>query len=207
MTPDALMSVDLVVFVGQYCMPSPGEFRFHPDVKTIRVHPVQEDLGRNWPLDLGIVSDEKVFLETLAGALPRKKRESWVGELATARAAFEKQHLDVVELGMKYSRETNTIHPAVMAKEVHDFLYKGKIDPKQTVTGSGGWTSGLFAGRWLRAYRPAQGVVCAYQYGAIGPDMAMMMVANRSGVALRTLYNWKALTYGKSRADWLPAPS
>ena len=37
------------------------------------------------------------------------------------------------------------------------------------------------------------------------PDMAMMMVANRSGVALRTLYNWKALTYGLRRADWLPA--
>jgi acetolactate synthase I/II/III large subunit len=35
----------------------------------------------------------------------------------------------------------------------------------------------LFAGRWLRANRPGQGVVCAYQYGAIGPDMAMMIGA------------------------------
>ena len=25
LSPDALMSADLVVFVGQYCMPSPGE--------------------------------------------------------------------------------------------------------------------------------------------------------------------------------------
>ena len=39
------------------------EYRFNPDVKAIRVHPVPEDLGRNWPLDLGIVSDEKAFLE------------------------------------------------------------------------------------------------------------------------------------------------
>lgn len=177
LSPEALMSADLVVFVGQYCMPSPGEYRFNPDVKAIRAHPVQEDLGRNWPLDLGIVSDEKVFLEALAAALPRKKREAWVSELAAARQAFEKQHLDVYELGLKYSRDTNTVHPAVLAKEVHDFLYKGEIDPKQTVTGSGGWTSGLYAGRWLRAFRPAQGVVCAYQYGAIGPDMAMMIGA------------------------------
>jgi thiamine pyrophosphate-dependent acetolactate synthase large subunit-like protein len=177
LSPDALMSADLVVFVGQYCMPSPGEYRFNPDVKAIRAHPVQEDLGRNWPLDLGIVSDEKVFLEALAAALPRKKREAWVSELAASRQAFEKQHLDVYELGLKYSRDTNTVHPAVLAKEVHDFLYKGEIDPKQTVTGSGGWTSGLYAGRWLRAFRPAQGVVCAYQYGAIGPDMAMMIGA------------------------------
>lgn len=177
LSPEALMSADLVVFVGQYCMPSPGEYRFNPDVKSIRVHPVQEDLGRNWPLDLGIVSDEKVFLEALANKLPMKKRDAWVSELATGRATFEKQHLDTYALGVKYSQETNTIHPAVMAKEVHDFLYKGSIDPKQTVTGSGGWTSGLYAGRWLRAFRPAQTVVCAYQYGAIGPDMAMMIGA------------------------------
>jgi len=41
-----------------------------------------------------------------------------------------------------------------MAKEVHDFLYKGDIDPKQTVTGIGGWTTGIFSGRWMRANRP-----------------------------------------------------
>lgn len=177
LSPDGLMSADLVIFVGQYCMPSPGEFRFNPDVKTLRVHPVQEDLGRNWPLDLGIVSDEHVFLEALSGVLPRKKRDAWVTELAAARAAFEKQHLDVFELGLKYSRDTGTVHPAVLAKEVHDFLYKGEIDPKQTLTGSGGWTSGLYAGRWLRAFRPGQSIVCAYQYGAIGPDLAMTIGA------------------------------
>ena len=85
LAPDALMSADLVIFVGQYCMPSPGEYRFNPDVKTIRVHPVQEDLGRNWPLDLGIVSDEKIFLEALADLLPSKKRAMWVDEIAGAR--------------------------------------------------------------------------------------------------------------------------
>jgi thiamine pyrophosphate-dependent acetolactate synthase large subunit-like protein len=177
LSPDALMSADLVVFVGQYCMPSPGEYRFNPDVKVIRVHPVAEDLGRNWPLELGIVGDEKVFLEMVATDLPRKKRDAWVNELAAARQAYEKTNLDHYELGLKHSRATNHIHPAVMAKEVHDFLYRGDIDPRQTVTGSGGWTSGLFAGRWLRAFRAGQGVVCAYQYGAIGPDLAMMIGA------------------------------
>ena len=176
-SPDALMSADLVIFIGQYCMPSPGEYRLAPDIKAIRVNPVQEDLGRNWPLDLGIVSDEKNFLEALANTLATKKREAWVTELATARAAFEKQNLGHYELGLKHSAATNHLHPAVMAKEIHDFFYKGAIDPKQTVSGSGGWTTGLFAGRWLRANRPGQGVVCAYQYGAIGPDMAMMIGA------------------------------
>lgn len=177
LAPDALMSADLVVFIGQYCMPSPGEYRFNPDVKAIRVHPVQEDLGRNWPLDLGIVSDEALFLEELANTIPARKRDPWVAELGAARKKFEDQNLDHYGMGLKASASTGHIHPAVMAKEVHDFLYKGDIDPKQTVTGAGGWTSGLFAGRWLRAFRPGQGVVCAYQYGAIGPDMAMMIGA------------------------------
>jgi len=177
LSPEALMSADLVVFVGQYCMPSPNEYRFNPDVKAIRVHPVAEDLGRNWPLELGIVGDEKAFLEILANDLPRKKRDAWVNELAAAKAKFEKTNLDHYELGLKHSAATNHVHPAVMAKEVHDFLYKGDIDPKQTVTGSGGWTSGIFAGRWLRANRPGQGMACGYQYGAIGPDLAMTIGA------------------------------
>src|SRR6266567_8283686 len=141
LAPEALMSADLVVFVGQYCMPSPGEYRFNPDVKAIRLHPVQEDLGRNWPLDLGIVGDEKIFMEMLANDIPRKKRDAWVNELSAARAKFEKTNLDHYALGLEHSKKTNRVHPAVMAKEVHDFLYKGDIDPKQTVTGMGGWTS------------------------------------------------------------------
>jgi thiamine pyrophosphate-dependent acetolactate synthase large subunit-like protein len=178
LSPDALMSADLVIFIGQYCMPSRGEYRFNPEVKAIRVHPVQEDLGRNWPLDLGIVSDEAIFLESLAGTLPSKKRDAWVAELASARQNFEKQSLDVYQLGVKYSAETGHIHPAVICKEVHDFLYKGDVDPKQTVTGYGGWTIGLQAGRWGRAFRPGQAVCCGYQWGAIGPDLAMMIGAS-----------------------------
>jgi acetolactate synthase-1/2/3 large subunit len=178
LAPEAVMSADLVIFVGQYCMPSPGEYRFNPDVKTIRVHPVQEDLGRNWPLDLGIVSCEKPFLEALADLLPARKREPWVNELAKDRKRFEQMLDHQYEQGVKYSKDTNHLHPAVLCKEVHDFFHKGDIDPKQTVTGGGGWTIGVNFGRWQRAYRPGQGIVCPYQYGAIGPDLAMMIGAS-----------------------------
>jgi thiamine pyrophosphate-dependent acetolactate synthase large subunit-like protein len=175
---DALMSADLVVFIGQYCMPGRTEYHFSPDAKTIRVHPVAEDIGRNWPIELGIVGDEKGFLDILASEIPTKKRDAWVAELAAAKAKTEKRDLDHYELGLKHSAATNHIHPAVMAKEVHDLLYKGDIDPKLTVTGCGGWTTGIFTGRWLRANRPGQSVACGYQYGAIGPDMAMMVGAS-----------------------------
>ncbi|HYL38973.1 MAG TPA: thiamine pyrophosphate-binding protein [Bryobacteraceae bacterium] len=175
---DALMSADLVIFVGQYCMPSPGEYMLNPDVKSIRVNPVQEDLGRNWPLDLGIVSDEAFFLEALAENLPPKKRDTWISEIAAARKKYEKTIQDQYELGLKYSRSTNAVHPAVIGKEIHDLLYQGAIDPKQTVTGWGGWTCQRFVNPWLRAHRVAQEVACPYQYGAIGPDLAMMIGAS-----------------------------
>ena len=86
LSPDAFMSADLVVFVGQYSMPTKQEWRFNPDAKAIRVNPTAEDLGRNWPLDLGIVADEGAFLEGLASDLPQKKRDAWVGELACGAA-------------------------------------------------------------------------------------------------------------------------
>jgi len=172
------MSADLVVFVGQYCMPNPGEWTLAPGVMTIRVHPEPTDLGRNWPLDLGIVSDEKFFLEALADGLPQKKRDSWVAELAAERAKFDKANLDYYALGLKYSRDTNALHPCVIAKEVHDLLYKGDIDPKQTVTAIGGSTMWSWVSRWLRAQRPGQEIEAGYQFGAMGPDMAMGMGAS-----------------------------
>ncbi|HIE56163.1 MAG TPA: thiamine pyrophosphate-binding protein, partial [Chromatiaceae bacterium] len=175
--PEALLSADLVIFVGQYCMPSPGEYRFNPDIKAIRVHPVQEDLGRNWPLDLGIVSDEALFLEALADQLPTKKRRKWVTEISAAKETYQTKIDKVYKLGLKYSKDTGYLHPAVIARDTQDFLDTGTGDRLAVVTGAGGWTSGMFAGRYLRAYRPGQMIVPAYQYGAIGPDMAMMMGA------------------------------
>jgi thiamine pyrophosphate-dependent acetolactate synthase large subunit-like protein len=177
LSPSALISADLIVFVGQYSMPERNGYRLNPEAKAIRINPIAEDLGRNWPLDLGLVGDEQFFLETLASDLPRKKRDAWVGELASARQKYENQLLDEYQQGVKHSQATNTLHQAVLCKEVHDFLYKGDIDPKLTVTGWGGWTIGNCAARWLRAYRPGQEINCPYQYSAVGPDLAMMIGA------------------------------
>jgi thiamine pyrophosphate-dependent acetolactate synthase large subunit-like protein len=169
------MSAGLVLYIGQYCMPSPGEYAFNPDIHAIRGHPVGS--APQLALDLGVVSDELTFLNALSVSLPRRKRDPWANEIAAARQKFEKTILDQYELGVKYSKDTNHLHPAVIAKEIHDFFYKGNIDPKQTVMGMGGWTIGNFMGRWVRVYRPGQGICCGYQYGAIGPDVAMTISA------------------------------
>ena len=134
MSNDALMKADLVVFVGQYQMPTVGEYTFANGIKTIRVHPVQEEIGRNWPVDLGIVSDEKHFMESLANGLKPKKRDAWVNELAAAKQRRQEWQMELYSQFLKYTHDTGALHPFVLCKEVHDFLYKGKIDPKQTLT-------------------------------------------------------------------------
>jgi thiamine pyrophosphate-dependent acetolactate synthase large subunit-like protein len=191
LSPSVFMSADLVVFVGQYSMPTHQEWRFSPEVKAIRVHPEADDLGRNWPLELGMVADEAAFLELLADGIPRKKRDMWVAEVAAARQKYEQELMTEYDLGVKASQATGHLHHAVVCKEVHDFLYKGNIDPKQTVTGWGGWTIGNAAARWLRAYRPGQEVSCPYQFSAVGPDLAMMIGAGaavQNGVGPQAAY-------------------
>jgi len=137
------------------------------------------------------VSDEKVFMEELANGLPKKKRDSWVGEIAAAKNDWERSQVELHAQFLKYSRDTNRLHPFVLCKEVHDFLYEGDIDPKQTVTGWGGNMIGFACMRWLRANRPGQEVVVVYQFGAMGPDLAMMMgpaVAVQRGIGPHALY-------------------
>lgn len=176
--PDALLSADLVVFVGQYCMPSPNEYRLTAGIRTVRVHPVQEDLGRNWPLDLGIVSDEAIFLEVLADRIGKRRRETWVAEIAKGKQTFQGQIDTVYRQGLDNSARSGLLHPAVIAHDTQAFIDKHPDGRLAIATGAGGWTNGLFAAKYLRAYRPGQTIVPAYQYGAIGPDMAMMMGVN-----------------------------
>jgi len=177
LSPRAMMSADLLIFVGQYSMPSPGEYRVNPDVRAIRVHPEAGDLGRNWPLELGVVGDELAFLEALGNSLPQRKRDAWTAEVAAAKATYEQDLTRNYQNGLKYSADGTALHPAVIGKELNDFFYKGKIDPKQTLTGWGGFSWQRSAVPMLRANRPGQEIVCPYQFGAIGPDLAMMIGA------------------------------
>ena len=167
--PGALSSADLVILVGQHCMPIVGEFAFGPDAKYIRIDQAAEDIGRNMPIDLGIVSCEKAALEALADAVPKMTHDSWLAEIAAARKKFEDQNLDYYKTALAY---TDAVHPAVIATELGEFLYGGKIPREETTIASGGYGIARYTRRALRSYRPGQIMNGAYQYGAIGPDVA-----------------------------------
>ncbi|HYZ62063.1 MAG TPA: thiamine pyrophosphate-binding protein, partial [Acetobacteraceae bacterium] len=166
--PGALPSADLVIFVGQYCMPTIGEYAFGPDAKYIRIEPEGGDIGRNIPIDLGIVSDERLALEALVEACPKLEHDAWLNEIGSARRGFMAENERYYTLGRGY---TDAVHPAVIAKELTDFLYQGDIPPDQTTVVSGGFGIARYTRRWLRANRVAQICNAAYQYGAIGPDV------------------------------------
>lgn len=165
--PGALASADLVILVGQHCMPTVGEFAFGPDAKYIRIDQAAEDIGRNIPVDLGIVSCERAALEALAEAVPRQTHDAWIAEIAAARKKFEEQNAEYYRIGSGY---TDAVHPAVIAKELGDFLYRGKLPREQTTVVSGGYGVARYTRRELRAFRPGQIMNGAYQYAAIGPD-------------------------------------
>lgn len=187
-SPSALASADLVLLVGQYCMPTVGEFAFGPDAKYIRIDPNPEDIGRNLPIDVGIVSCEKAALEALADALPAMKHDAWVAEIAAARKKFEDELDTFYAKGVSYA---DAVHPAVIAKELTDFMYHGKLPKEQTTYVSGGYGIARYVRRWLRGYRPGQILNGAYQYGAIGPDVGYAFgatVAVQNGVSVQAAY-------------------
>jgi thiamine pyrophosphate-dependent acetolactate synthase large subunit-like protein len=189
--PDALLSADLVILIGQYCMPSVGEFAFGPDVKYIRVDPDPADIGRNLPIDLGIVSCEKAALEALADQLPNRRRPEWVNELAKARKAFEFENEEYYQLGLKYSKDTQLLHPAVIAHDLADFLYAKNLPKEQTTIAMGGYGIARYIRRFARAFRPGQICNGAYQYGAIGPDVGYTFgtaVAVQNGIGPQKAY-------------------
>jgi thiamine pyrophosphate-dependent acetolactate synthase large subunit-like protein len=165
--PAALLSADLVVFVGQYSMPNVGEVAFSPDAFYARIDPDASDIGRNMPIDLGIVSSEKAALDALAEAVRGKRRDAWAAELATARKKFEDENDAYYKIGIGYQ---DAVHAAVIAKQLSDFLYRGDLAKEQTTVVAGGYGIARYTRRFLRAYRPGQICNGAYQYGAIGPD-------------------------------------
>ena len=187
-SPGALASADVVVLVGQYCMPTVGEFAFGPDAKYIRIDPSPEDIGRNLPIDIGLVSCEKAALEALFNEMPAMKHDAWVAEIAAARKKFEDECDSYYKLGVSY---TDAVHPAVIAKELSDFLYRGAIPKEQTTVVSGGYGIARYTRRWLRGYRPGQIMNGAYQYGAIGPDVGYAVgvaAAVQNGVSVQAPY-------------------
>ena len=113
-----------MILVGQHCMPTVGEFAFGPDAHYIRI-------DRRTRTSAGTF---RSISASSAASWPRSKRwptrcrdsthDAWVAEIAAARKRFEEQNAEYYKVGSSY---TDAVHPAVIAKELADFLYRGCV--------------------------------------------------------------------------------
>jgi acetolactate synthase I/II/III large subunit len=159
---------DVVILLGRSVVGR--EFGFRPEVKYIRVEEDVEGTGRVTPMDIRIVSNEKAALEALYNEASAMKHETWVLEVAAYKKMVENRGLETYRAARSY---TDGVHPAVIARELADFLYRGKIPKEQTVVGVGGYGIQKFVLSALRAYRPGQVFRPTYGLGTIGADVSM----------------------------------
>jgi acetolactate synthase I/II/III large subunit len=163
---------DVVMLVGRYFWGR--EIGFRSEAKFIRVEPDADHIGRVMPVDVGIVSDEKAAMEVLYNETGIMRHESWVSEVAANRRIVERREAEMYRVGRSY---TEGVHPSVIAMELADFLYRGKIPREQTVVGVGGYGIQRFLLSSLRAYRPGQVFRPTYGLGTIGADVGMSVGA------------------------------
>jgi thiamine pyrophosphate-dependent acetolactate synthase large subunit-like protein len=170
-SPNCYGSVDVVLVVGHYHMPTLGQWAFPPSAKYIRVHPVPEDIGRDTPIDVGIVSDERAALEALYNEAPAMKHDSWIAEVRAAEKQYNDERDAIYAKCAPYCRP-GEVHPAAIARAVGDFLYKGTIAKDQLTIVSGGFGIARYTRQYLRAYRPGQILNGPYWEIVVGPDVA-----------------------------------
>jgi acetolactate synthase I/II/III large subunit len=177
----ALRTADVVLLVGRY-WPN-RELGFHSGAKYIRVELATPNINHVIPADIDIVCDEKTALDALYNETTAMKHEAWISEIAVNRnMAVQKREIETYTTARRY---TDGIHPAVIGKDLADFLYRGKIPKEQTVVGVGGYGIQRFVLAYLRAYRPGQVFRPTYGLGTIGADVSMSV-----GVAAAVKYGY-----------------
>jgi acetolactate synthase I/II/III large subunit len=117
--------------------------RLPEGVRVIQVDVDAEHIGRNRPVDVGIVGDPgRVIEQILAEGAGREDEPSWTGEVRDE----DRRPIEEARAGME--SDAVPIHPQRFAREIRDFL-----DRDAVVVGDGGDIVGISASI-INAYRP-----------------------------------------------------
>ena len=123
----AMAQSDVILFMGvrlNFVLSFGRPPRFHPDVRTIQVDVAGEEIGRNRPIDVGIVGDAGAVLKQLTdqwNSVNAVGDDSWAKELKTMEEAKKK----------KWSTWTGSpkkpINPVRLCHEIAQFLDRDAI--------------------------------------------------------------------------------
>jgi acetolactate synthase-1/2/3 large subunit len=123
----ATREADLIVAVGARFSDNhssnwrKGMIYNFPDTKLIQVDLDPVEVGRNYPVTLGLISDANAFLRDLAVALgpDAPDRSGWVSKVQSQHAAWHEEIKEVTE------STASPIHPGKLAYEVGEALPPG----------------------------------------------------------------------------------
>lgn len=147
--PLGLMQADVALILGTRLDWTVGYGRpplFNPQMKTIQVDIDAADIGKNRPVEVGLVGDARVVLLQLQEALRGVTLHgdpSWPGTVQALRAAARETVAQGAESGAV------PIHPARLCRELREFLPR-----EAAVVADGGDIAG-FAVLTMEAFSPA----------------------------------------------------
>jgi thiamine pyrophosphate-dependent acetolactate synthase large subunit-like protein len=108
-------------FIAGYGMPP----RWAPDLKVVQVDISDEEIGRNRPVDVGIVGDVKTVLRQLIeegrGAFKGRKELAWIETLR----GYNQRSIE--KSAALLNSDAVPIHPLRLCKEVRDFMDRDAI--------------------------------------------------------------------------------
>jgi len=120
--------------------------RFHKDSRWIQVDIEATEIGRNRPIDIGIVGDVKAVLLQMMQAIRAGGKagdtSAWLEEIGEEAKEQQRQLEELM------NSDSVPIHPARLCREIRDLL-----DRDATVIVDGGDTTG-WGFRVLRTYKP-----------------------------------------------------
>ena len=117
--------------------------RFAGDVQVIQIDTDATEIGRNRPVDLGIVADAKVALQSLTAAAQEaglRAPETWIAQLSETHESKHQQTLAMAE------SESTPIHPLRVANEIRNYMDRDaivSIDGMETLN---------FGRQWIPSY-------------------------------------------------------
>ncbi len=117
--------------------------RFAEDAKVIQIDTDAAEIGRNRPVDLGIVADAKLALGALTAAAKEaglRTSDTWVARLSEAHEAKEQQSREIAE------SDATPIHPLRVANEIRNYIDRDaivSIDGMETLN---------FGRQWIPSY-------------------------------------------------------